>query len=292
MKTASIIIGMITISVLLPTTGLATRATAACHPTALLTGYWPPTNEMLRAWAPGPSWQGENWHNLGYDVYAHFPEFPPDGDPSNNRIGDLGSVGTGELTVDYQQTSADFWRLISQYQPHVLITTSRGGDIDWELEALEGGHGPHIQPDPSRDWRSDGHGEAFYPEESSITRRSWQAINTFRAGIALSSQLPLERLKRELSTLNRLNVEIDRTGTSGNYLSGFIALHGLYYNRIEPNNLAAGHIHVGRKVPVIDATAMMHATLDIVLREHPAERACDRDTPAEHSGMREDQIDT
>ncbi len=232
---------------------------------------------MLRAWASGPSWQGENWHALGYNVYAHFPEFPPDGDPSNDRIGDPGSVGVGDLMVDYQQSSRDFWRLINQYHPEILVTTSRGGEIPWELEALEGGHGRHIQSDPANDWRSDGKGHLL-PSKDTIPLRSWRAISTFRAGIALQSQLPLERLLTDLRGLERLHVAIDRTGTSGNYLSGFIALHGLYYNRIEPNNLSAGHIHVGRHVNAVDATAMMHATLDIILREYPAKKTCPSET--------------
>lgn len=44
----------------------------------LLTGYWPPTNEMLRDWSTNPAqnpngWAGGNWEGLGYDVYSYFP---------------------------------------------------------------------------------------------------------------------------------------------------------------------------------------------------------------------------
>ena len=130
MQTVSVIVSAILINTVLLNPSHASSSPDACQPTALITGYWPPTNEMLRAWTPGDAWQGNNWHDLGYSVYAHFPEFPPDGDPTNDGIGDPGSVGRGELTVDYQQTSADFWRLIDHYQPQVLITTSRGGDIE------------------------------------------------------------------------------------------------------------------------------------------------------------------
>ncbi len=29
-------------------------------------------------------WIGEDWRGLGWDVMALFPEFPPDGDPTND----------------------------------------------------------------------------------------------------------------------------------------------------------------------------------------------------------------
>lgn len=44
---------------------------------------------------------------LGYDVYAFFPEFLPDGDPRNDEIGDDGAVGSPDFDpqVDYQARS-------------------------------------------------------------------------------------------------------------------------------------------------------------------------------------------
>jgi hypothetical protein len=58
-------------------------------------------------------------------------------------------------------------------------------------------------------------------------------------------------------------------GTSGNFLSGFLGLHGLYYNLQTPHNVAAGHIHVGFGLPVADASALIEATLHAVLQQHP-----------------------
>lgn len=59
-------------------------------PNLLLTGYWPPTNEMLRRFSPNPAqnprgWVGRDWEGHGFDVYAHFPEFPPGWGPSGAR---------------------------------------------------------------------------------------------------------------------------------------------------------------------------------------------------------------
>jgi hypothetical protein len=42
-------------------------------------------------------WIGEDWGGYGYDVYSFFPEFPPDGDPTNDDIGDDGRGGLARL---------------------------------------------------------------------------------------------------------------------------------------------------------------------------------------------------
>src|SRR6187401_871766 len=67
--------------------------------TILLTGYWPPSNEAVRAFSPNPAqnpsgWIGLNWEGRGYDVYSYFPEFSP---PTCTNCG----PGTGDLQVDY-----------------------------------------------------------------------------------------------------------------------------------------------------------------------------------------------
>lgn len=249
------------------------------RPVAVLMGYWPPTNEMLRVWSADADrnpqgWQGANWRGYGFDVHAFFPEFPPDGDPTNDRIGEVGSVGSqaSDLRVDYQDTSADFWRIVDAYRPQVLVTTSRGGDIAWELEAVEGGHAGGSRL-PEDDWLSDRNGEG-QPVRSTIDPRSWALISRYRAGRQLASTLPLRTILREVAFLNRGTVQIDRA-TSGNYLSGFLGLHGLGYQARTPDVRMAGHIHVGRHVSVADARDMMIRTLEVVLEEagrHAASR--------------------
>jgi hypothetical protein len=239
-------------------------------------GYWPPTNEMLRPWSthaeqnPG-GWIGQNWGGYGFDVYSFFPEFPPDGDPTNDSIGDDGAVGSPrfDLRVDYQATSEDFWRLVDTHQPVILITTSRGGGIGWEIEAIDGGHGQGNADGPAFDWSSDQHGADQYPTEDTIEPASWDAISTYRQGNTLPTQLPVQAIFDATSALGLTNVEVDQ-GTSGNFLSGFLGLHGLYYNVQAPHNVAAGHIHVGYGLPVDDAAALIEATLHAVLQQHPA----------------------
>ena len=101
-----------------------------------------------------------------------FPEFPPDGNPMNDPFGSDGWVGSGDLKVDYQDTSADFWRLMDTYQPHIVVTTSRGGSIGWEVEAVEGGHDGG-SGNPADDWNSDQHGSIGQPTQASVDARSW-----------------------------------------------------------------------------------------------------------------------
>jgi hypothetical protein len=255
----------------------STTGPVGCTKNVVLMGYWPPTNEMLRPWSTDPTqnpdgWIGKNWGGHGYDVHAFFPEFPPDGDPNNDAIGDDGAVGSPDfdLRVDYQATSADFWRIVDMLQPVILVTTSRGGQIGWEVEAIEGGHGMNNNPDPAQDWASDKHGADLLPTEATIEARSWSAISTFRQGNTLPSQLPIDAIVAATSALGVTNVAVDQ-GTSGNFLSGFLGLHGLYYNSVTPHNVAAGHIHVGNGMPVADASALIEATLQAVLEQHPSD---------------------
>ena len=103
------------------------------RPILMVTGYWPPTNEMLRHFSQNselnPSgWEGENWNNLGFDVVSFFPEFNP---PDCSNCGQ----GYGDFEVDYQDTSQDSWRIIDEVKPAGIITFSRGfNNNSWELE--------------------------------------------------------------------------------------------------------------------------------------------------------------
>lgn len=229
---------------------------------------------MLRAFSAQPEhnpngWVGENWRGLGYDVYAFFPEFPPDGDPTNDPIGSPGSVGQGDLQVDYQDTSADFWAIVDALEPHAVVTFSRGGAIGWEIEAVEGGHGVGGGDDPALDWISDGFGEQTRPTQDSVDARSWAAMNDHRVERA-ASLLPMAAIEDAANALGVTSVEIEQ-GTSGSYLSGFLGLHGIAYAESTPHAVAGGHIHVGFGVPVEDAAALTEASLEAVLQAHPVE---------------------
>ena len=242
----------------------------------VLIGYWPPTNEMLRPFSTSPlqnpgGWMGQNWNGLGHDVYAFFPEFPPDGNPFNDPFGSAGFIGSPEsdFRVDYQDTSADFWTVMDALHPLGLITFSWGGGDDrWEIERVDGGHGGGSTP--AFDWIDDDNGEPL-PTQASIDPRSWDAISTYRNGNRLKSRLPINNIFAATSALGVADVFIDKKGTSGNYLSGFLGLHGLYYNSLHNDlndpfrNIAAGHIHVGSGLSVADARLLSEATLNQTL---------------------------
>ena len=112
--------------------------------------------------------------------------------------------------------------------PLGIITFSWGGDDPaGKLNGVEGGHVGGSTP--AFDWISDGNGEPL-PTQDTIDPRSWDAISTYRDGNQLQSQLPIDNIFAATSALGLADVFIDETETGGNYLSGFLGLHGLYYN--------------------------------------------------------------
>ncbi|MBK8266345.1 MAG: hypothetical protein IPK80_34085 [Nannocystis sp.] len=125
-----------------------------------------------------------------------------------------------DLRVDYQATSADFWRIVDEHAPVILLTTSRGGKIGWEIEAIEGGHGLNNPGDPAMDWASDKHGDDQFPTEATIEARSWEAITSYRQGKTLPSRLPIDAIMAATTALGLTNVAIDDGGTSGNFPVG------------------------------------------------------------------------
>jgi hypothetical protein len=111
----------------------------------------------------------------------------------------------------------------------ILVTTSRGGEIGWEIEAIEGGHGMDNPAIP----RWTGPPTSTARINSRPRRRSRRARGTrsrpTAQGNTLPSQLPLDAILAATEALGLTDVAIDQ-GTSGNFLSGFLGLHGVYYN--------------------------------------------------------------
>ena len=60
--------------------------------------------------------------------YLFSQEFDP---PDCNDCG----IGYGDLEVDYQDTTEDFWPIVNAVKPLGIITFSRGfNNMSWELE--------------------------------------------------------------------------------------------------------------------------------------------------------------
>jgi hypothetical protein len=222
------------------------------RPAILLTGYWPPTNEMLRRFSPDPiqnpgGWLGSDWEGRGYDLHAYFPEFP-------HGVGQ----GVGDFEVDYQDTSNDFWPIADALQPIAIITFSRGFiNRTWELEMNNRNlqhwiddYTPPLQPTPA-------------PPDGSLP------ANTVRL-----SALPVQKVVDAVRVANipGLNVFIDVNANGGGFLSEFIAYHGVWYQALHADPLdpawcvAGGHVHVGATVGVNDARLATHQTVRAVIR--------------------------
>lgn len=233
-------------------TGLFATVGAAQRPRIMLTGYWPPTNEAVRHFSTDPvlnpgGWQGGNWENRGYDVHSFFPTFVP---PNCSNCG----VGNGQLTVDYQDTSADFWQIANALQPIAIITFSRGdAGSSWEVEMNQynrtswvDDYVPPLQPTPS-------------PPDASVPPNFLRQSTLPVQGIVnavLQSGLPVAPA-------------ICASGNGGGFLSEFIAYHGVWYQDLHrwPGDpawcVAGGHIHVGDAISF--ATARLAA--EVSLRE-------------------------
>lgn len=212
----------------------------------MLTGYWPQTNNMIRRYSTSldqnpNGWIGENWEGRGYDMYSFFPEFP-------DGIGQ----GEGDLEVDYQDTTEDFWRIVDEVKPIAIITFSRGNlDHSWEIERSQ----------RNLDQWVDDYEAPFQPTPS-------PPDPTVPAGHIRDSSLPMEAIRDAVNGIDGLNVaaRID-DGFGGGFLSEFIAYQGVWYHSLHSDpaddfwNVAAGHIHVGGQVNGMDARSATRTTL-------------------------------
>jgi hypothetical protein len=215
----------------------------------MLTGYWPPTNEMLRPFSTNPAqnpggWIGENWEGRGYNIHSFFPEVQ------------LGGKGTGDFEVDYQDTSPDWWRITAEVRPVAIITFSwtpgnaGHGGKDWELE---------VKNKNRTNWSPD-YEAPFYPDVN-------PPDGSVPAGYERTSTLPLWPIRVALAQAQvGVSAYLD-TGTGGTFLSEYIGYHGLWYQSIhsDPNDpswcVAAGHIHVGQNVTIAEGFAATEVTL-------------------------------
>ena len=222
------------------------------RPILMVTGYWPPTNEMLRHFSQNtdlnPSgWQGENWRDLGFDVISFFPEFNP---PDCNNCGQ----GYGDFEVDYQDTSGDFWTIVNEVKPTGIITFSRGyNNNSWELES-------NVYNHPT--WIAD-YSAPVYPTPTPPDDSVFPGHNR-------GSGLPLNTLEEILDNSDiDINCYIDVNGDAGRFLSEFMGYHGMWYHQdnIDSDSpcLSGGHIHVGGQLSTRVAKDAAELTIETVI---------------------------
>jgi len=241
------------LSLSVPMLLIATAAHADYTNNILITGYWPPTNEMIRRFSTSPTqnpsgWAGGNWENRGYNIHSYFPEFP-------GGVG-VNPQGTGDLMVDYQDTVEDWARITAEIKPVAIITFSRGASgSNWELE---------YRTKNRASWVAD-YIAPFQPTPS-------PPDPTVPAETIRFSTLPMQNIVNSVNQAGLgINAFIDSNSANlaGGFLSEFIGYHGSWYQATHssPNDpawcVAAGHLHVGINTPL----AAAQLATDITLRE-------------------------
>jgi hypothetical protein len=242
----------LTLRLFLIVSALCGTALAGHTNNIMITGFWPPTNNMVRHFSTNPEqnpegWQGENWEGRGYNIHSFFPEFP---DWPNDR------KGTGDFEVDYQDTSEDFWRITEEIKPVAIITFSRTDRRRWELET---------QQRNLEEWGDDFEAP-FQPTPSAPD-------DSVEPGHIRYSTLPTFEIVEavQAASLPRLNPYVDEVGFGGGFVSEFIAYHGTWYQDLHSSpddpfrNVAAGHIHVGQNVPLESATLATEISLRVLI---------------------------
>lgn len=218
----------------------------------LITGYWPPTNEMIRPFSQNPAqnpggWQGQDWEGRGYNIFSFFPEFPG-GVNVNPR-------GTGDFQVDYQAASADFWRITGELHPSAIITFSRGDPgSSWEIES-------RARKLPLNQWAPDFLAPTRPTPDLPI---AGEPDNMVRF-----SSLPMTDIRTAVQgAVPGLNAFIDTSNNfGGTFVSEFTSYHGMWYQNIHSSEndptrvFSAGHIHVGIDTPPSVAQIATFATL-------------------------------
>ena len=199
------------------------------NPVILVTGFWPPTNEMIRHFSQNielnPSgWEGGDWEERGYDIVSYFPQF------SNPNCSNCG-VGFGDFEVDYQDTSNDFWPIVEELEPIAIITFSRGYiNQSWEME---------YNYYNRTNW---------YPDYETPTLPTPNPPDSgVESYFQRNSTLPMQNIVNEVNNSNLgLDAYIDWDGDPGHFVSEFMGYHGVWYHDINLETcITAGHIHVG-----------------------------------------------
>jgi len=213
----------------------------------MLTGFWPPSNEMLRKFSTDPNknpggWQGQNWEGRGYNVYAYFPEFPG-GTISNPK-------GNGDFEVDYQDVSSDFERITANIHPVAILSYGKGTN-SWELEYnarnLSGWNSDNLTPFEPTLSPPDGGKPVGYIRNSTLPMQAIaDAINSSGAGV---------------------NAWIDWDGDAGAFLCEYMAYHDAWYQSLHSDPcdqyrcLTAGFTHVPGGLSVSTATTVCEIAL-------------------------------
>jgi len=217
------------------------------HRNIMLTGYWNPTGQMIAPFSTDTylnpdGWKGENWEDLGYNIYSFFP---------------TPGIYNGTFEVDYQDTWEDFWDITAQINPIAIISFGAGAG-PWEIEfnarnldAWIPDSKPPYQPTPC-------------PPDSSMP-----------PGYVRHSTFPVQEIEDAVNEQTSINAWVDWDGNPGAYLCEYIAYLGMWY-QAEHNStddpyqcLASGFIHVNKDIDLEDAMEATKVTIREVIKNLP-----------------------
>jgi pyrrolidone-carboxylate peptidase len=236
--------------------GFLLSTSAFANRNILLTGYWSPTNEMLREFSPDPklnggTWKGKNWRNSGYDIYAYFPQFTDAKD----------EVGQGNFPVDFASTYNDFQRITQELKPAFILSFGKG-EGPWELETKFPAH----------------YQKMFVSENlpSVIGSKVRYAVpDSLKTDATFPARLPFATIVGSVNRAERphLPARIDERHDAGTFLCGFIGYLGGWYYEQHKNAPPAqqifgnGFIHVNGDLP--EAKVSLEKTLEAILPTLP-----------------------
>jgi pyrrolidone-carboxylate peptidase len=213
----------------------------------MLTGYWNPTGQMIAEFSTDlylnpDGWKGENWENLGYDIYSFFP---------------TPYTYNGTFEVDYQNTWDDFWTITAEINPIAIISYGAGAgpwEIEYNARNLDSwvpDSNPPYQPTPCP------------PDDSKPT------------GYERHSTIPVQKISDAVNEQTNVNAWIDWNGNPGAYLCEYIAYLGMWYQDIHNDTgdpyrcYEAGFIHVISSLALEDAKKATKVTIREVIKFLP-----------------------
>lgn len=232
---------------------LALPAWAAHTNNIMVTGFWPQTNEMIRSFSNNPvqnpgGWIGQNWEGRGYNVYSYFPEFP-NGTQTDPK-------GEGDFEVDYQDTSADFWRITAEIEPIAIISFGLAEpDNDWEVE---GGNVKYAASYWDADYLVPRRPTPELPIYNEPTGYRWSSLPKQDIVDAVAAAVP---------AANAYHTNAD----SSRFLCNFMGYHANWYHDLHSDpsdpawNITAGFIHVGSTLSLADSILATEVTLRTVI---------------------------
>lgn len=200
-------------------------------PNIMVTGFWNPTGQMIAQFSTNTElnpegWMGENWEDLGFDIYSFFPD--PD-------------TYSGDFEVDYQDTWEDFWRITDELNPIAIVSFGAGAG-PWEIEynavnrdSWVGDETAPFQPTPN-------------PPDDTVP-----------PDYVRHSTLPVQNIEDAVNQQTAVDAWVDWDGNPGRYLCNYMAYLVMWYQNMHNSTddesccKSAGFIHVNANVPVEDA---------------------------------------